>query len=376
MSLGSYTTPDSSRVAVDAVVNSGVTVVVSAGNRGTDSCLKSYTFIASAIGAGSSTSLSARSSFSNFGTCNAIFAPGSSVVSASSSSDTGTSTKSGTSMAAPHVAGAAAMLLEENPTLVAGEGVRSVLRERASAGVLTGLLTGDPNLLLNVGQPYTGPPTPPPPTPAPPPSGTFEVIAGTGCTTTGNCIQSNNHPSSYGNNEECTIFAWDVALTVDAFSTESGYDILTMAGTPYSGTSGPASGTYSGEISWSSDYSVVSSGWKLCRQGSSPGPVPTPAPSPTPAPTTPAPTTPAPTTPAPTTPAPSPPSGNCSSWCEPPADCVDYPYSCSGCCGGSPSPPSPPAPSPPSSGDCLSICDRCSDLDNYPNICGGCTDLC
>merc|ERR1719330_1640956 len=131
---------------------------------------------------------------------------------------------------------------------------------------------------------------------------------------TGNCIQSNNHPASYGNNEKCTINAWDVALTVDAFSTESGYDFLTMGGTRYSGSSGPASGTYSGEISWSSDYSVVNSGWKLCRQGSSPGPVPTPAPttpSPTPAPTTPAPTTPAPTPTPPSPPAPTPP-GNCS----------------------------------------------------------------
>jgi len=168
-------------------------------------------------------------------------------------------------MAAPHVAGAAALLLEENPTLVAGEGVRSVLRERATAGVLSGLLTGDPNLLLNVGQPYTGPPTPAPPTPAPPPPGTFEVTAGTGCTTTGNCIQSNNHPSDYGNNEGCTISAYDVDITVEAFSTESRYDFLTMGGVGYSGSSGPPSGTYSGQISWTSDYSVVNSGWKLCK---------------------------------------------------------------------------------------------------------------
>jgi len=151
MSLGSYSTPSSSRVAVDTVVNSGVTVVVSAGNRGTDSCLKSYTFIASAIGVGSSTSTNARSGFSNFGTCNAIFAPGSRIVSASKDSDTGSSTLSGTSMACPHVAGAAALLLEENPGLRAGEGVRGVLRQRATAGALSGLKSGDPNLLLNVG---------------------------------------------------------------------------------------------------------------------------------------------------------------------------------------------------------------------------------
>merc|ERR1719436_565555 len=100
MSLGSYTTPESSRVAVDAVVNSGVTVTVSAGNRGTNSCEKSYTFIASALGVGSSTSTNSRSSFSNFGTCNAIFAPGSDIRSASYNSDTGSTIMSGTSMAA------------------------------------------------------------------------------------------------------------------------------------------------------------------------------------------------------------------------------------------------------------------------------------
>merc|ERR1719277_1305458 len=132
------------------------------------------TFIASAFGAGSSTSTNARSSFSNYGTCNAIFAPGSSIVSASHRSNSGSSTKSGTSMAAPHVAGAAALLLEEDPTLVAGEGVRRVLRARATRNVLSGLKQGDPNLLLNVGggpTPTPPSPTPPPPTPPTPPTG-------------------------------------------------------------------------------------------------------------------------------------------------------------------------------------------------------------
>merc|ERR1740129_2050397 len=120
---------------------------------------------------------------------------------------------------------------------------------------------------------------------------------------TSNCIQSNNHPADYGTDEDCIINAYEVDLTVEAFSTESGYDFLRMGGTSYSGTSGPASGKFTGVISWASDHSVVSSGWKLC-QGSSPGPVPTPAPT-TPSPTT-APTTPTPATPTPTTPAPTP----------------------------------------------------------------------
>merc|ERR1712060_684087 len=92
----------------------------------------------------------------------------------------------------------------------------------------------------------------PAPTPAPPP-GTWSV-SGTGCTMTGNCIQSNNHPASYGNNEACTITANSVTFTVDAFNTESGYDFLTVGGVQYSGSSGPPSGTsYSGTISWASD---------------------------------------------------------------------------------------------------------------------------
>merc|ERR1740139_1916757 len=101
MSLGSYSTPESSRVAVDAVVNSGVVVTVSAGNANYDSCKKSYTFIASAIGVGASDESNARASFSNYGECNAIFAPGVRTVSASHRSNTGSATMSGTSMAAP-----------------------------------------------------------------------------------------------------------------------------------------------------------------------------------------------------------------------------------------------------------------------------------
>lgn len=261
MSLGSYTTPESSRVAVDAVVNSGVTVTVSAGNRGTNSCLKSYTFIASAFGVGATDSQNWRAGFSNYGTCNAIMAPGARIVSASHTSDTGSSTKSGTSMAAPLAAGATALLLEENPTFSPAQ-VRSELRGRATVDALSGLRIGDPNLLLNVGEPYTGPPTPAPPTPAP---GTWE-LAGAGCEMANNCINSNNHPNSYGNNEECIVRLFgDIPLRTESFSTESGYDYLRVNGTSYSGTTGPPTGSYTGVIAWASDYSVVRAGWRLCR---------------------------------------------------------------------------------------------------------------
>jgi len=67
---------------------------------------------------------------------------------------------------------------------------------------------------------YSGPPTPAPPTPAPPPPGTWE-LSGSGCEMDGNCIQSSNHPSSYGNNEACTVVLWgDIPLATEAFSTE------------------------------------------------------------------------------------------------------------------------------------------------------------
>jgi len=112
---------------------------------------------------------------------------------------------------------------------------------------------------------YTGPPTPAPPTPPPPPPGTW-VVTGSGCEEDGNCVQSNNHPGNYGNDEGCTIeLAGSVSITVEAFRTESRYDTLTMGGRRYSGSSGPASGSYTGSIEWASDYSVTNSGWRLCR---------------------------------------------------------------------------------------------------------------
>jgi len=258
MSLGGPGSQQAMRKAVDAAVNSGVVVVVAGGNSNTDACNFSPAFVPSAITVGSTTSEDKRSSFSNYGSCTDIWAPGSSVESAAHTSDSGSATFSGTSMACPHVSGGAALLLGVDPSKSPATVVQNLL-EKAALNVISDLRAGDTNALLWVGE---GSAPTPAPTPAPPPGWS---VTGAGCRMTGNCIESLNHPGNYGNNEACSITAQEVDITVSAFNTESGYDFLIMGGRSYSGTSGPSSGPFSGTISWSSDYSVTKSGWKLCK---------------------------------------------------------------------------------------------------------------
>ncbi len=155
--------------AVDNAVNNsvaaGVFYAVAAGNSNTNACNSSPARAANVYTVGSTTQSDARSSFSNFGTCVEIFAPGSSITSAWSTSNTATNTISGTSMATPHVAGAAALVLDEDPGLTPAQ-VASTLTNRATSGVLSGVGTGSPNLLLFT---LGGGPPPPPPPPGPDP---------------------------------------------------------------------------------------------------------------------------------------------------------------------------------------------------------------
>ena len=113
---------------------------------------------------GSTTNTDARSSFSNFGACVDLFAPGSGITSAWNTSDTATNTISGTSMATPHVAGVAALYLAVNPSATPSA-VQAAVVNNATPNKVTGAGSGSPNRLL-----YSlfssAPPTNPPPTAA------------------------------------------------------------------------------------------------------------------------------------------------------------------------------------------------------------------
>merc|ERR1719350_1656378 len=163
MSLGGTGTQQAMADAVDAATGSGVTVVVAGGNSNSDACGFSPAFVPSAITVGSTTSLSSRSSFSNYGTCTDIWAPGSSILSVGISSDTATSTLSGTSMACPHVSGGAALVLEQNPSFNHVKVLERLLAN-ARMDAISGLKTGDTNAEL-----YVGSDAPPPPGSVPPP---------------------------------------------------------------------------------------------------------------------------------------------------------------------------------------------------------------
>ncbi|HYO58207.1 S8 family serine peptidase [Archangium sp.] len=131
-------------------INAGVTYVVAANNFNSDACLRSPSRVLEAITVGATDSNDQRASFSSWGTCVDLFAPGVSIVSASNGSDTATATLSGTSMATPHVTGAVARYLHLDRVSTPAT-IQSLINGNATLNRVGNPGTGSPNRLL-----YTG----------------------------------------------------------------------------------------------------------------------------------------------------------------------------------------------------------------------------
>jgi len=136
--------------AVKALVASGVSTVVAAGNSNRDACSYSPASEPDAITVGSTTNTDARSSFSNYGQCVDIFAPGSNIKAPWIGSNTATRTISGTSMASPHVCGGAALYLGQNPRLTPAEILDKMLKD-SIADTISNVGSASPNKFLYVG---------------------------------------------------------------------------------------------------------------------------------------------------------------------------------------------------------------------------------
>ena len=180
MSLGGSAS-GSVNTAIQNATRAGVTFAVAAGNDGSDACRFSPASAAEAITVGATSSADKSASFSNYGPCLDINAPGVYVLSSWYTSDAATEMLSGTSMATPHVAGAAALYLQSHPSAQPSE-VSWVLSNIATRGALALNGTGSPNLLLNITDIQN--PPPPPVVSDQPPTASFTSSCkrNTGCT--------------------------------------------------------------------------------------------------------------------------------------------------------------------------------------------------
>jgi subtilisin family serine protease len=135
--------------AVQKSIDAGVTYSLAAGNESQDADNSSPARVKDAITVAASDDKDAQAEFSNFGKLVDIYAPGVDIVSATNTGDDATATLSGTSMAAPHVAGAAAIFLGENKDAKPAD-VAKGLTDSATPDAISNPSEGTPNKLLNV----------------------------------------------------------------------------------------------------------------------------------------------------------------------------------------------------------------------------------
>jgi len=186
-------------LALDAAVRnsiaSGVTYAIAAGNSADDACIGSPARVTEALTVGATDSTDARAFFSDVGSCLDLFAPGVDIPSAFNGADNQTAILSGTSMATPHVTGAAALFLETNPNATPAA-VTTALLTNATAGVVKDPGANSPNRLLFTT--LDGTPAPPPPANSPPVASFAVSCAGLRCTFDGRTSTDDQGVVSWG----------------------------------------------------------------------------------------------------------------------------------------------------------------------------------
>jgi subtilisin family serine protease len=206
MSLGATGTNAGMETAVKNSIAAGVTYAIAAGNSSSNACNFTPARVPEAITVGATgnfstgavppTPVDGRASFSNFGTCLDIFAPGVNIKAGWSTSDNATNIISGTSMATPHVAGAAVLVLAKHGNLAPAL-VRDSLVNHALSNVVTNPGTGSPNKLLNISFLNGGGPIDNPPNADFSSSCTPNSDGGFSCTFDGSSSTDDNGISSY-----------------------------------------------------------------------------------------------------------------------------------------------------------------------------------
>ncbi|MEH1124664.1 S8 family peptidase [Micromonospora sp. CPCC 206061] len=161
MSLGGGVDSALDNAVRNSINTGGITYGIASGNGNAlgvrqNACNYSPARVAEGITVGATQNNDAAASFSNYGNCVDILAPGVNITSAWYNSNTATNTISGTSMATPHVVGAAALTLAANPSYTPAQ-VRESLVSGSTAGVVTNVGTGTPNQLLHVANTTTPP---------------------------------------------------------------------------------------------------------------------------------------------------------------------------------------------------------------------------